>query len=58
MVARPEVQRCYGVAGRTTCWWWLVRDLSAYDAFCPACLSHDATCESSTTRIVLDAAKC
>jgi Lrp/AsnC family leucine-responsive transcriptional regulator len=29
----------------------------AYDAFCEACLLHDANVRSFTTQIVLDAAK-
>jgi DNA-binding Lrp family transcriptional regulator len=58
MVARPEVQQCYGVAGeKDYVLVVIVPDLPAYDAFCQACLLHDANVRSFTTRIVLDAAK-
>jgi len=58
MVARPEVQQCYGVAGeKDYVLVVIVPDLAAYDAFCQACLLHDANVRSFTTRIVLDAAK-
>jgi Lrp/AsnC family leucine-responsive transcriptional regulator len=35
----------------------VVADLSAYDAFCEACLLHDANVRSFSTQIVLEAAK-
>jgi Lrp/AsnC family transcriptional regulator, leucine-responsive regulatory protein len=58
LVARPEVQQCYGVAGEADyVLVVIVPDLAAYDAFCEACLLHDTNVRSFTTRIVLDAAK-
>lgn len=56
--ARAEVQQCYGVTGEYDfVLVVIVRDLAAYDAFCEACLLHDANVRSFTTQIVLDAAK-
>jgi Lrp/AsnC family leucine-responsive transcriptional regulator len=56
--ARGEVQQCYGVAGAFDyVLVVIVADLQAYDAFCEACLLHDANVRSFTTQIVLDAAK-
>jgi Lrp/AsnC family leucine-responsive transcriptional regulator len=55
---RGEVQQCYGVAGAVDyVLVVVVSDLSAYQAFCDACLLHDANVRSFTTQIVLDAAK-
>jgi Lrp/AsnC family leucine-responsive transcriptional regulator len=56
--ARGEVQQCYGVAGSVDyVLVVIVADLPAYEAFCEACLLHDANVRSFTTQIVLDAAK-
>lgn len=56
--ARGEVQQCYGVAGAYDyVLVVVVADLQAYDAFCEACLLHDANVRSFTTQVVLDAAK-
>jgi Lrp/AsnC family transcriptional regulator, leucine-responsive regulatory protein len=58
LCARPEVQQCYGVAGQVDyVLVVVVPDLAAYDAFCEACLLHDANVRSFTTHVVLDAAK-
>jgi Lrp/AsnC family transcriptional regulator, leucine-responsive regulatory protein len=58
MLARPEVQQCYGVTGSDDyVLVVVVPDLAAYDAFCDACLLHDANVRAFTTHIVLDAAK-
>jgi Lrp/AsnC family leucine-responsive transcriptional regulator len=58
LVGRAEVQQCYGVAGEVDyVLIVIVPDLAAYDAFCEACLLHDANVRSFTTQIVLDAAK-
>ena len=58
LVRRPEVQQCYGVAGEVDyVLIVIVPDLAAYDAFCEACLLHDANVRSFTTQVVLDAAK-
>lgn len=55
---RGEVQQCYGVTGAVDyVLVVVVSDLSAYQAFCDACLLHDANVRSFTTQIVLDAAK-
>jgi DNA-binding Lrp family transcriptional regulator len=55
---RPEVQQCYGVAGGFDyVLVVVVADLQAYDAFCEACLLHDANVRSFTTQVVLEAAK-
>jgi len=55
---RGEVQQCYGVAGDVDyVLVVIVPDLAVYDAFCNACLLHDANVRSFTTQIVLDAAK-
>jgi Lrp/AsnC family leucine-responsive transcriptional regulator len=35
----------------------IVPDLAAYDAFCDACLLHDANVRSFTTHVVLEAAR-
>jgi Lrp/AsnC family leucine-responsive transcriptional regulator len=56
--ARAEVQQCYGVTGEVDyVLIVIVPDLAAYDAFCEACLLHDANVRSFTTQVVLDAAK-
>jgi DNA-binding Lrp family transcriptional regulator len=56
--ARGEVQQCYGVTGEVDyVLVVIVADLAAYEAFCDACLLHDANVRSFTTQIVLDAAK-
>ncbi|NRF70287.1 Lrp/AsnC family transcriptional regulator [Aquincola sp. S2] len=58
LVARSEVQQCYGVAGSIDyVLVVIVPDLAAYDAFCADCLLHDANVRSFTTHVVLDAAK-
>jgi len=58
VTARAEVQQCYGVAGAVDyVLVVIVPDLAAYDAFCEACLLHDANVRSFTTQVVLDAAK-
>jgi Lrp/AsnC family leucine-responsive transcriptional regulator len=58
VTARGEVQQCYGVAGAMDyVLVVIVPDLAAYEAFCDACLLHDANVRSFTTQIVLDAAK-
>ena len=58
LTARAEVQQCYGVTGATDYVLVVsVVDLAAYEAFCDACLLHDANVRSFTTHIVLDAAK-
>lgn len=58
VTARGEVQQCYGVTGATDyVLVVIVPDLAAYDAFCKACLLHDANVRGFTTHIVLDAAK-
>ncbi|WP_325479625.1 Lrp/AsnC family transcriptional regulator [Piscinibacter sp.] len=58
VTARIEVQQCYGVAGAMDyVLVVIVPDLAAYEAFCEACLLHDANVRSFTTQIVLDAAK-
>ena len=56
--ARGEVQQCYGVTGAADyVLVVIVTDLQAYDAFCEACLLHDANVRGFTTQVVLDAAK-
>lgn len=58
MCERPEVQQVYGVAGAVDYVLVVVTTgLPAYDAFCEACLLHDANVRSFTTHVVLDAAK-
>lgn len=58
MSARPEVQQIYGVAGSVDyVLVVVVTGLPAYEAFCEACLLHDANVRSFTTHVVLDAAK-
>ena len=58
VTACGEVQQCYGVAGGMDyVLVVIVPDLAAYEAFCEACLLHDANVRSFTTQIVLDAAK-
>lgn len=58
VVARGEVQQCYGVTGSADyVLVVVVADLPAYEAFCEDCLLHDANVRSFTTQIVLDAAK-
>ncbi len=58
LCARAEVQQCYGIAGAFDyALVVIVADLTAYDAFCQACLLHDTNVRSFTTQIVLDTAK-
>lgn len=58
MSERPEVQQVYGVAGAADyVLVVVVTGLPAYEAFCEACLLHDANVRSFTTHVVLDAAK-
>ena len=58
VIQRGEVQQCYAVAGNVDyVLVVIVPDLAAYDAFCNACLLHDANVRSFTTQVVLDAAK-
>jgi Lrp/AsnC family transcriptional regulator, leucine-responsive regulatory protein len=58
VTAHVEVQQCYGVTGAADYLLVvIVADLAAYDAFCEACLLHDANVRSFTTQIVLDAAQ-
>lgn len=58
VTARGEVQQCYGVTGTTDyILVVIVPDLAAYDAFCNACLLHDANVRSFKTHVVLDAVK-
>jgi Lrp/AsnC family transcriptional regulator, leucine-responsive regulatory protein len=58
LLARPEVQQCYGVAGGVDyVVVVVVTDLAAYDAFCDACLLHDTNVRSFTTHVVLEAAR-
>lgn len=58
VLARPEVQQCYGVTGSADYVLLVVAaDLPAYDAFCQACLLHDANVRSFNTQVVLDAAR-
>jgi DNA-binding Lrp family transcriptional regulator len=53
-----EIQQCYSVTGTADyILLVIVADVSAYDAFCKACLLHDANVRSFTTHIVLDAVK-
>lgn len=58
VTARTDVQQCYGVTGAADyVLIVVVADLGAYDAFCEACLLHDANVRSFSTQIVLEAAK-
>lgn len=58
LLARPEVQQCYGVTGEADyVLIVVVADLPAYEAFCTACLLHDANIRSFKTQIVLDAVR-
>lgn len=58
LLARPEVQQCYGVAGNVDyVLVVIVADLAAYEAFCADCLLHDANVRSFTTHVVLEAAR-
>jgi Lrp/AsnC family transcriptional regulator, leucine-responsive regulatory protein len=58
VTTRTDVQQCYGVTGAADfVLIVVVADLGAYDAFCEACLLHDANVRSFTTQIVLEAAK-
>jgi Lrp/AsnC family leucine-responsive transcriptional regulator len=58
MVARGEVQQCYGVTGDMDyVLVVVVPDLAAYEAFCEACLMHDPNVRGYVTQVVLDAAK-
>ncbi|HSW04269.1 Lrp/AsnC family transcriptional regulator [Aquabacterium sp.] len=57
VLARAEVQQCYGVTGPVDyVLVVIVPDLAAYEAFCEACLLHDANVRGYTTQIVLEAA--
>lgn len=56
VLARPEVQQCYGVTGEADYVLVIVAaDLPAYEAFCQACLLHDPNVRSFKTQVVLDA---
>ena len=58
IVARGDVQQCYGVTGQTDyVLIVIVADLAAYEAFCDACLLHDPNVRSFTTQIVLESPK-
>ena len=58
IVARGDVQQCYGVTGPTDyVLIVVVADLAAYEAFCDACLLHDPNVRSFTTQIVLESPK-
>ena len=58
VLARAEVQQCYGVTGDADyVLVVIVADLAAYDAFCEACLRHDINVRSFGTQIALDVAK-
>jgi DNA-binding Lrp family transcriptional regulator len=58
VTARDDVQQCYGVTGAADyVLIVVVADLPAYEAFCEACLLHDANVRGFTTHIVLEAAK-
>ena len=58
LLARPEVQQCYGVAGNVDyVVVVVVPDLAAYEAFTDACLLHDTNVRSFTTHVVLEAAR-
>ena len=58
MLARPEVQQCYGVTGDADyVLVVIVPSMAAYEAFCEAWLMHDANVRGYHTQIVLDAAR-
>jgi Lrp/AsnC family leucine-responsive transcriptional regulator len=58
VVARGDVQQCYGVTGQVDyVLIVIVADLAAYEAFCDACLLHDPNVRSFTTQIVLESPK-
>lgn len=58
VLARPELQQCYGVTGEADfVLIVVVPDLPAYEAFCEACLLHDANVRSFKTQVVLDAVR-
>ncbi|HEX2012987.1 MAG TPA: Lrp/AsnC family transcriptional regulator [Roseateles sp.] len=58
VLARPELQQCYGVTGEADfVLIVVVPDLPAYEAFCEACLLHDANVRSFRTQVVLDAVR-
>lgn len=58
VASRADVQHCYGVTGTSDYVLIVtVADLAAYEAFCDACLLHDANVRSFHTQIVLDAVK-
>jgi len=58
MLAHPQVQQCYGVTGDADyVLVVVVPSMAAYEAFCDACLMHDANVRSYHTQIVLDAAR-
>lgn len=58
VLARPEVQQCYGVTGPVDyVLIVIVPDLAAYEAFCNDCLLHDANVRGYNTQIVLEAAQ-
>ena len=57
VLARPEVQQCYGVTGPVDyVLIVIVPDLAAYEAFCNDCLLHDPNVRGYNTQIVLEAA--
>lgn len=58
LLARPEVQQCYGVTGEADfVIVVVVPDLPAYERFCEAVLVHDANVKSFKTQVVLDAVR-
>jgi len=58
VLARGEVQQCYGVTGSFEyVLVVVVPDLAGYEAFCEACLLHDPNVRGYTTQIVLEAAQ-
>jgi DNA-binding Lrp family transcriptional regulator len=58
VTARGCVQQCYGVTGAADyVLIVVVADLAAYEAFCDACLLHDANVRSFSTQIVLESPK-
>lgn len=57
VLARAEVQQCYGVTGPADyVLVVVVPDLAGYDAFCQACLLHDPNVRGYESHVVLDAA--
>jgi len=58
VVARGDVQQCYGVTGAADyVLVVIVADMAAYEAFCDACLLHDPNVRSFNTQVVLESAK-